>query len=173
MRSDYRDISNDDIKRFIPYVRGHIGKKHLMFGEKDELFSAGLEGIAEGLRRFEPEKGVPRDYWVQRYAAHYIQNRFAQLSRPAAPALEKSDRPLDAVAAPSSDPLGELENAEQVALALRALDADETRVIDALYRKGDSLRAAARRLGLKVDAVFRLHRRALGKMRRALGVETE
>ncbi len=168
MREDYRDITDEQIERFIPYLTGHLRRKYPAHPDPDELYTAGLEGIAEGIRRYEPEKRVPYEYWVQRYAAHYVQNCAAALRRRTAPAEAAPDELPDPNA---EDPLEVLARREEAGRALAALDEGERRVIDALYTESLSLRAAARKLGLSTDMVFRTHRRALEKMRAALGAE--
>ncbi|MBO7725987.1 MAG: sigma-70 family RNA polymerase sigma factor [Thermoguttaceae bacterium] len=168
MREDYSDITNEQIERFVPFLNGHLRRKYAPHPDPDELYSAGLEGIAEGIRRYDPGKGVPYAYWVQRYAAHYVQNRASALRREAAPA----DAPLDGIPDPAADdPLDLLAAREQVRTAMAALDGDERRVVSAIYLRGLSMRAAARSLKISTDMVFRTHRRALEKMRAALGVE--
>lgn len=170
MQNDYRDITDGQIERFIPYLNGHLRLKYRTNPEQDELYSAGLEGIAEGIRRYEPDRGVPYEYWVQMYAARYVQNRAAALRRDAARCA--GEVPADELAdSDAAGPEEELARSEQVRLAMAALDPFEAEVIGALYLKGMTMRAAAGALGVKTDRVFRTHRRALEKMRAALGAE--
>ena len=168
MQDDYRNITDEQIERFVPYLNGHLRKKYAAHPDPDELYAAGLIGIAEGIRRFDPAKNVPYEYWVQRYAAHYVQNRAAALTRDVS-AADGDPPPIDAIADPASDadPLESLARRELVELALAALDDRERRVVDAIYLRGLSQRAAARELKMSTDQVFRIHRRALEKMRAA------
>ena len=168
MDSDYRNITDSQIEEFIPYLEGHIRTRYSGFSEPDELFAAGLEGVAEGIRRYDPSKGTAYSYWVQRYAAGYIRNRYGELTRPAE---SSTDLDFDEIPDESSDPLNELSNREQVQTALAALDTQERAVIGALYYDGLSIRAAAKRLGLKPNTIYRTQQRALAKMRQTLGVQ--
>ena len=171
MRNDYRDITNEEIERFVPYLTGHLHKKYPAHAEPDELYGAGLIGIAEGIRRFDPAKNVPYEYWVQRYAAHYVQNRAAALARGGAMSADPDAAPLDLIADPNAaDPLDELaarDDRDRVRSALDTLDDRQRRVIDAIYFRGMSMRAAARELGMSTDQVFRTHRRALETLKSA------
>lgn len=168
MEADYRNISSQQIEEFIPYLRGHIRTQYPGFRESDELYAAGLEGVAEGIRRYDGAKGTAYTYWVQHYAACYVRNRYGELT--GSPKWERSELDVDEIPGDTPDPFDEEASRQQTAAALSALDGDEARVIDALYWQGLSLRSAAKQLGMKTDAVFRTHRRALAKMRRALGV---
>ena len=169
MESDYRNMTNSQIEAFIPYLEGHIRTRYSGFSDTGELYAAGLEGVAEGIRRYDPAKGTPYTYWVQRYAAGYIRNRYGELTRPAE--WNRADLDPDEIPDESPDPLDELSNRQQVQIALAALDQQERAVIGALYYEGLSIRAAAEQLGLKTNTVFRTRQRALAKMRQTLGVQ--
>ena len=171
MENDYRNITNEEIKEFIPFLRGHIAKKYPGDPEKEELFCAGLEGIAEGIRRFDPEKKVPRSYWVQRYAAHYVMNESKRRRAETAEKYRQAENAPELAVRETSDPAIDIENEEILRLAFNALTEEEQNLINALYREGLSLRAVARRDGVTVDAVFRLHHRALRKMKEAAGCD--
>lgn len=169
MDSDYRNITDSQIEAFIPYLEGHIRARYAGFHETGELYAAGLEGVAEGIRRYDPAKGTPYTYWVQRYAAGYIRNRYSELTRP--PIADRADLDPDEIPDESPDPLDELSDRQQAHLALAALNTEQRAVIGAIYYEGLSIRAAAQRLGLKPHTVFRTHRQALETMRQALGVQ--
>lgn len=170
MENDYRKITDAEIEQFIPYLRGHIARKYPAFGEKEELFSAGLEGAAEGIRRYDPSRKAPYEYWVQRYAAHYIQNRWRALRNKQ---TGVNTVPADSVPAPGADPSAELETRELAGIALSVLAPVERRVVEGIYWKGLSLRALAKVMNVNVDAVFRLHRNALKKMKERMGPDGE
>jgi RNA polymerase sigma-70 factor (ECF subfamily) len=102
--------------------------------------------------------------------------RDLRLERELADELDASSRALDrALVAPHSSPSQRAERKEQAVLLaakLAALSADYREVVILRHLAGLSFPEVARRMGRSVDSVKKLWIRALGQLRRTMGVSS-
>lgn len=132
-----------------------------------------IEALGDRLARVPPHA---RCAYCETAVRRRVRRAIAAESRHRANSVPLDDAVLDAAAAGDDDgsgavpglPLRDIMEREDVARAFRALQPQEQRVLDLLYRFSLSGTEVARALGTSPEAVRQTHHRALDHLRRIL-----
>lgn len=164
--NDLRNVSNDDVVKYIPIVKSIINKRfqncHL---EYDEKLNAGLLGVAFGIKRYDPNRGKPLVAWIYYCASDNIRNeiRRTRKFKAALPLLEYArnhiiqDLQLEYVAIKDEFQL--------VKNNISCLDKRSRKVISYHFVDGLTFEDIAKKLGLSRQRVSQICKKALQKLR--------
>jgi RNA polymerase sigma factor (sigma-70 family) len=170
-------------KTFVLSIARKIARQAPRFIDPDELFAAGLVGLWHACQRFCAASGCSfKSYAFSRirgaiydWLRDAYQGRRLWLSRAGGPPIPLSQLesplcPLEFVAPRSEEFVKQVDEADLVRFALRALGCRHRRVVQLFYFEYHSTLAIAQRLKCAESSVFRLLCEARARMRSFLAL---
>jgi len=139
--------------------------RQLPFVEFDDLLAAGVEGLLQAARRYDPSHG----HAFSTFAYYRVRGAIYDSIRRSAPSNHTDSYDEDNVADPwatrQDELLARAHEYERVREAVRRLPARRRRLIESHYFAGQTLKDAGAGLGISKSWASRFHSQTLGQLR--------